>query len=111
MGPEFRTPGNRRNLTAAGAASVEDRSANDLHSPQFSCYSEPFAIISRVRPLYVCNCNGLRKRDVVSAIEAGAMRPKDVFDRHQCRPQCARCVCEMREMIEETRDSYALAAE
>lgn len=64
-----------------------------------------------VPPVYVCNCNGLRQRDVALAIEAGAARPKDVFDRHQCRPQCARCVCEMREMIEDTRQSFALAAE
>lgn len=65
----------------------------------------------RVRLVYVCNCNGLRQRDVAAAIEAGAARPKDVFDRHQCRPQCARCVCEMREMIDDSRQAFALAAE
>ena len=62
-------------------------------------------------PLYVCNCNGLRKRDVASAIEAGASRPRDVFVRHQCQAQCAKCVCEMREMIQESRQAFALAAE
>jgi bacterioferritin-associated ferredoxin len=65
----------------------------------------------RVPVVYVCNCNGLRQRDVAAAIEAGATRPRDVFDRHQCRPQCARCVCEMREMIDDSRDAFALAAE
>ena len=65
----------------------------------------------RISAVYVCNCNGLRQRDVAAAIDAGATRPKDVFDRHQCRPQCARCVCEMREMIDESRDAFALAAE
>jgi len=61
--------------------------------------------------VYVCNCNGLRKRDVAAAIEAGATRPRDVFARNQCAVQCARCVCEMREMIQETRQSFAMAAE
>ena len=82
-----------------------------MHSPHSARYREPFAISRGLNPLYVCNCNGLRKRDVASAIEAGATRPRDVFDRHQCRPQCAKCVCEMREMIDETRQSFALAAE
>ena len=81
-----------------------------MHSPRSRGYSEPFAIASG--PLvYVCNCNGLRQRDVAAAIEAGATRPKDVFDRHQCRPQCARCVCEMRGMIDDSRQAFALAAE
>ena len=61
--------------------------------------------------MYVCNCNGLRKRDVASAIEAGALRPRDVFVKHQCQAQCAKCVCEMREMIQESRQAFALAAE
>lgn len=61
--------------------------------------------------MYVCNCNGLRRRDVAQAIDAGAQRPRDVFARHQCQAQCAKCVCEMREMIAETRQAFALAAE
>ena len=61
--------------------------------------------------VYVCNCNGLRKRDVAAAIEAGATRPRDVFARNQCSAQCAKCVCEMREMIQETRQAFAMAAE
>lgn len=61
--------------------------------------------------MYVCNCNGIRERDVLSAIEAGACRPREVFDRHACRPQCARCVCDMRQMIEDSREILALAAE
>lgn len=62
-------------------------------------------------PLYVCNCNGLRQRDVAAAVEAGATRPRDVFARHQCAPQCAKCVCEMRQMIQDGRDAFAMAAE
>lgn len=61
--------------------------------------------------MYVCNCNGLRQRDVALAIEAGANRPRDIFDRHQCQAQCAKCVCEMRTMIDNSRQSWAMAAE
>ena len=61
--------------------------------------------------MYVCNCNGLRPRDVAGAIEAGAARPREIFAHHACAPQCAKCVCEMREMIEDARQAYALAAE
>ncbi|HAF82151.1 MULTISPECIES: bacterioferritin-associated ferredoxin [Brevundimonas] len=61
--------------------------------------------------MYVCNCNGLRQRDVAQAIEAGAGRPRDIFERHQCQAQCAKCVCEMRQMIQDSREAFALAAE
>ncbi|NBB51734.1 ferredoxin [Rhizobium sp. CRIBSB] len=61
--------------------------------------------------MYVCNCNGLRQRDVATAIEAGARRPGDVFKMHQCAPQCAKCVCEMRQLIQDSRQTFALAAE
>ncbi|MMZ67908.1 BFD-like [2Fe-2S] binding domain protein [compost metagenome] len=76
------------------------------------CYSEPFSVIvSGLVALYVCNCNGLRQRDVAQAIEAGATRPKDIFASNQCAPQCAKCVCEMRQMIQDTQAAFALAAE
>ena len=96
--------------SATVAARRQQAAANDLHSPRCSCYSEPFAT-DRFAPVYVCNCNGLRKRDVAAAIEAGATRPRDVFARNQCAAQCAKCVCEMREMIQDSRESYAMAAE
>jgi bacterioferritin-associated ferredoxin len=61
--------------------------------------------------LYVCNCNGIREREVRSAIDAGASRPSDVFRHHQCKAQCAKCVCEMRAMIDESQESLRYAAE
>jgi len=61
--------------------------------------------------LYVCNCNGLRQRAVALAIEAGATRPREIFARNQCQAQCAKCVCEMRQMIDDSREAFALAAE
>ncbi len=61
--------------------------------------------------VYVCNCNAIRERQVRSAISSGAATPKAVFDHAQCRPQCAKCVCEIRQMIDEAQISLAMAAE
>ena len=61
--------------------------------------------------MYVCNCNGLRQRDVALAIQAGAQRPREIFARNQCQAQCAKCVCEMRQMIQDASEPYAMAAE
>ena len=61
--------------------------------------------------MYVCNCNGIREREVRAAIEQGAKRPAEVFKRHQSRPQCARCVCDIRSMIDDQTLALKYAAE
>jgi bacterioferritin-associated ferredoxin len=61
--------------------------------------------------MYVCNCNGIRERQVRAAIAAGATRPAEVFKVNGCSPRCAKCVCEMRQMIQETRQALRYAAE
>ncbi len=61
--------------------------------------------------VYVCNCNAIRERQVHQAIAAGACSPKQIFDHAQCRPQCAKCVCEMREMIDDAQIALRMAAE
>ena len=61
--------------------------------------------------VYVCNCNGIREREVRAAIEAGASRPADVFKAADCSPRCARCVCDMRRMIDESAAALRYAAE
>ena len=61
--------------------------------------------------MYVCNCNGLRQRDAHAAIEAGASRPAEVFRHHRCQAQCAKCVCDLRKMIDEARQAMRYAAE
>jgi bacterioferritin-associated ferredoxin len=55
--------------------------------------------------MYVCNCNGIRERDVDAAISAGAKRPADVFRRCQATPRCVKCVQDIRRMIEEAEQS------
>jgi bacterioferritin-associated ferredoxin len=61
--------------------------------------------------MYVCNCNGIRERDVLKALEAGAQRPADVFRHCQARPQCAKCICDMRRMIQDSEAALRQAAE
>ena len=61
--------------------------------------------------MYVCNCNGIREREVRTAIEAGADRPRQIFAAHNCQAQCAKCVCDMRRMIQDAQEMFALAAE
>ena len=67
-------------------------------------------IVSRF-PVYVCNCNAIRERDALSAIQSGASTPKAVFDHCQGRAQCAKCVCDIRDMINEVSITMAMAAE
>ncbi|MBA4793181.1 bacterioferritin-associated ferredoxin [Phenylobacterium sp.] len=61
--------------------------------------------------MYVCNCNGIREREVRAAIAAGASRPAEIFKACDAAPQCARCVCEMREILQEQREALRYAAE
>jgi bacterioferritin-associated ferredoxin len=61
--------------------------------------------------MYVCNCNGIREHEVHAAIQAGAQRPAEVFRHCQGAAQCAKCVCDMRRMIQETAEALRYAAE
>ena len=61
--------------------------------------------------VYVCNCNGIRERDVDAALDDGALRAADVFRHCQARPQCAKCVCDMQRMVESRREALSYAAE
>jgi bacterioferritin-associated ferredoxin len=57
--------------------------------------------------MYVCNCNGLTRKEVRKAIEN---RPRDAMDVHryyQCEPQCGRCLPEIREMLSAAREPEA----
>ena len=61
--------------------------------------------------MYVCNCNGIRERRARALIEAGAATPAQIFRGCQAKPRCAKCVCDMREMISESRETLRYAAE
>ena len=61
--------------------------------------------------MYVCNCNGIREREVRAAIAAGAKRPAQIFKACDGKVQCARCVCDMRNILHEEQESLRFAAE
>lgn len=65
--------------------------------------------------MYVCNCNGIREREVRAAIAAGASRPAQIFKACGSEAQCARCVCDMRAILDDeratARQSLRFAAE
>ena len=61
--------------------------------------------------MYVCNCNGIRERDVLAALDAGAERPSEVFRHCQAAPQCAKCVCDVQRMIRESGEALRYAAQ
>lgn len=61
--------------------------------------------------MYVCNCNGIREREVRAAIDGGAAQPAAIFRHCQTAPRCAKCVCDMRRLILESKDSLRFAAE
>lgn len=75
------------------------------------CYMRSVRKVGLGTGVYVCNCNGLRERQVREAIAQGAATPAAVFRRCQSKPQCAKCVCDMRSMIEESREALRYAAE
>lgn len=53
--------------------------------------------------MFICNCNGLRERDVDAVIRGGACDPVEVHARLGCEPNCGRCLEDMRRLIEEAR--------
>ena len=59
----------------------------------------------------VCNCNGIRERVVRASIAAGATRPALIFKACDSAAQCARCVCDMRKILQEERETLRYAAE
>ena len=61
--------------------------------------------------MYLCNCNGIREREARAAIASGASKPAEIFRHCQSKPQCAKCVCDMRRMIQDSNESLRYAAE
>ena len=64
--------------------------------------------------MYICICNALRDKDL-SAASGGARSVAEVFRRCGRRPQCGKCLTDVAQIIEDTRDAatdaQALAAE
>jgi bacterioferritin-associated ferredoxin len=45
--------------------------------------------------MYVCNCNGVTRREVEEAFAAGARCPREVLAHHGAEPCCGRCLPEI----------------
>jgi bacterioferritin-associated ferredoxin len=61
--------------------------------------------------MYVCNCNGIRERQLLEAAECGARQPCDVFFQNKCAAKCGRCIDEMKAFLTSVSNNYSLAAE
>lgn len=62
--------------------------------------------------MFVCNCNGLRKKDVESAMASGVTRVADIYRYHGCSVQCCKCVPEVNHMLKSDLDgTFREAAE
>jgi bacterioferritin-associated ferredoxin len=59
--------------------------------------------------MFVCNCNGVRCREVDEAIEAGAQKPRAVLAYHGHEPQCGRCLPEIADRLLAHREQCAAA--
>ena len=87
--------------------------ANDLHGGKFSVryenasqerrifasanYEPKKGLKAEKQPMYVCNCNGVTRREVSEAMSAGAASPEDVLAHHGCEPCCGQCLPEIAE--------------
>ncbi len=62
--------------------------------------------------MFVCNCHGIRARDVEAACAAGCRTPREVFAHAaEAEPCCGRCVPEIRARLNAHNAVYAEAAE
>ncbi len=67
--------------------------------------------------MYVCNCNGVKRREVDEAIRAGADHPEAVLGHFGLEPCCGRClpdiaehICQARQTCQTRRASAAEAS-
>lgn len=61
--------------------------------------------------MFVCNCNGVRCRDVDAAIAAGAATPRAVLAHHDVAPCCGRCLPEIAGRLKSARRQHAAPVE
>ena len=51
--------------------------------------------------MFVCICNAITDRQVGEALSRGVGCARDIYAFHGCRPQCGRCVPQMRALFSE----------
>ena len=60
--------------------------------------------------MFVCICNAISDRHVGEAVSRGVACVRDVYAFHGCRPQCGRCVPQMRALLADQRRHCAASA-
>jgi len=53
--------------------------------------------------MFVCLCNGFTEREAKTAAGGGCRSVSQVYGRLGCRPQCGRCVPEVRAILSAAR--------
>lgn len=61
-----------------------------------------------VEDMYICICNALRDKELTAASN-GARTVADVFRRCGRRPQCGKCLTDVAQIIDNTRECEATA--
>jgi len=62
--------------------------------------------------MFVCNCHGIRERDIVQATAQGCRSPREVIARcADAEPCCGKCVPEIRRRLADAAIGFAVAAE
>jgi bacterioferritin-associated ferredoxin len=59
--------------------------------------------------MYLCNCNGLSEKEINEIADSGVAAVGSLFRCLDCRPQCGKCVPEIRSIIDETRQRRSSA--
>ena len=61
--------------------------------------------------MYVCNCNGLREREVRLILKNVIEEPAEVHRALGCEPRCGRCLKDIQRMRDQEMQAAATAAE
>ena len=49
--------------------------------------------------MYICICNGITDGQIKTAIDNGAASVPAVYRAHDCQPQCGKCGCNIKDML------------
>lgn len=55
--------------------------------------------------MYICICNGITDGQIQTAIENGASSVPAVYRAHGCQPQCGKCGCDIKDMLNQNAGS------
>ena len=73
--------------------------AIDNHSHRLHSFFNVETVASSM--MFVCNCNGIREREVAAVIDAGVTRWRDILAEFECTPCCGKCEDDINLIIEQ----------